>query len=124
MSQTTLEELVKLLLPEGLLDYFDVTKIHTDSKEIWIYLEELNLIPQEYTNQKLVSKGFLPESSIQDFPMRGKPVLLFVKRRRWLNTDTGELVSRNWNLVAEGTRMTQEFASFLKAISRYRPYKL
>ena len=124
MSQTTLEELVKLLLPEGLVDYFDVTKIHTDSKEIWIYLEELNILPQEYTNQKLVSKGFLPESSIQDFPLRGKPVVLFIKRRRWLNTDTGELVSRNWNLVAEGTRMTQEFASFLKAISRYRPYKL
>jgi len=66
----------------------------------------------------------LPESSIQDFPLRGKPVTLFVKRRRWLNTATGELVTRNWNMVAEGTRMTQEFASFLKELPRYRSGKL
>lgn len=124
MSQNALESLVRLLLPEGIFDYFDVTHIHQDQSEIWIYLEENNTIPEEYKNQKLVSKGFMPESSIQDFPVRGKPVTLFVKRRRWLNTTTDELVTRNWNLVAEGTRMTSEFASFLKEISRYRPNKL
>jgi hypothetical protein len=119
MSQS-LEALVRLILPEGILDYFEVTNIHQEPKEIWIYLEETNTIPVEYTNDKLVSKGFLPESSIQDFPVRGKAVYLFVKRRRWHNTTTGQIVTRNWDLVCEGTRMTTEFASFLKALSRYR----
>jgi len=123
MSQSQ-ESLLRLLLPEGLLDYFEVTNIHHDSKEIWIYLEELNIIPIEYSSDKLISKGYLPESSIQDFPLRGKAVLLLVKRRRWLNTSSGQLVTRNWTLVAEGTRMTKEFASFLKELSRYRPGKL
>jgi hypothetical protein len=123
MSQSH-ESLLRLLLPEGLLDYFEVTKIHHDAKEIWIYLEELNTIPNEYSNDKLISKGFLPESSIQDFPLRGKAVLLFVKRRRWLNTTDGQLVTRNWDMVAKGTRMTLEFASFLKELSRYRAGKL
>jgi hypothetical protein len=119
MSQS-LELLVRLLLPEGVLDYFEVTHINHDQKEIWIYLEELNVIPGEYANDKLLSKGFLPESSIQDFPLRGKAVYLFIKRRRWLNVSSGQMVTRNWDLVCEGTRMTTEFASFLKELSRYR----
>lgn len=120
MEPSPKELLIQLLLPEGLLEYFEVTRINHDSKEIWIYIEELNKIPSEYSSDKLISKGFLPESSIQDFPMRGKAVYLFVKRRRWLNTNTGQIVTRNWDLVSEGTRLTKEFAAFLKELSRYR----
>nr|MDQ8213604.1 transposase [Mariniflexile sp. KMM 9835] len=29
------------------------------------------------------------------------------------------IIKRDWNLVAQGTRMTSEFAAFLKDISRY-----
>jgi hypothetical protein len=122
MSQEPLESLVRLLLPEGILAYFDVTGIHHDKEEIWIQLEELNVIPEEYKDVRIISKGFLPESSIQDFPLRGKAVYLHIKRRKWLNTSTGEYVTRNWDLVSEGTRMTKEFASFLKAISRFRTH--
>lgn len=122
MSQEPLESLVRLLLPEGILEYFDITQIHHDKEEIWIQLEELNVIPEEYKNDTLLSKGFLPETSIQDFPLRGKAVYLHIKRRKWLNTSTGEYVTRNWDLVSEGTRMTKEFASFLKELSRYRTH--
>lgn len=118
MEQVTQIELVKLLLPEGLLNYFEVTKIKTINHEIWIYIEELNAPPIEFSNYKLLSKGFLPEICIQDFPLRGKKVLLYIKRRRWLNTETNEIVLRDWNLVQTGTRITTEFASFLKEISR------
>ena len=38
-----------------------------------------------------------------------------LKRRKWLNTGTGKIVSRDWDVVAEGTKMAQEFAFFLKA---------
>ena len=37
-----------LLLPEGTLDYFDVINVVEDSTQIVIYLEEKNLIPEEY----------------------------------------------------------------------------
>lgn len=121
MSQ---EELLQLLLPEGILEYFAVTRIYQDHKEIWIYLEELNVTPIEYAQEQLISKGFMEESSMQDFPIRGKAVRLFVKRRRWYNNSTGQYVTRNWDMVAEGTRMTKEFAAFLKAILGYNPGKL
>ncbi|WP_421497925.1 ISAon1 family transposase N-terminal region protein [Flavobacterium columnare] len=43
---------------------------------------------------------------------------LHIKRRRWTNKNTGEIVKRDWNLVVKETRMTQKFASFLKEINR------
>jgi len=54
--------------------------------------------------------------TIQDFPLRGKACFLKVKRRRWLNEDTGEIVMRDWDIVAKGTRMTRDFAIFLKGL--------
>jgi transposase len=37
-----------------------------------------------------------------------------VKRRKWQNLNTKKIVFRDWNLVADGTKMTTEFAFFLK----------
>jgi hypothetical protein len=42
---------------------------------------------------------------------------IYIKRRRWTNKTTGEIIKRDWLLVAKGTRMTQEFAAF-KEINR------
>ncbi len=45
-----------------------------------LYLEEKNISPQEYEKQRLESKDFLPELSIQDFPNHSQKVALRVKR--------------------------------------------
>ena len=108
------KDFLRLLLPDGLLDYFKVTSVKLKDKEYHIYLEELNIHPEHLQGSKLTSKGFYDEVTIQDFPLRGKPCYLKVKRRKWLNEDTGQNVSRDWNIVANGTRMTEEFALFLK----------
>ncbi|WP_025069287.1 ISAon1 family transposase N-terminal region protein, partial [Bacteroides gallinarum] len=61
-------------------------------------------------------KGFYAPVVVQDFPVRGKHLFLNIRRRRWILKDEGRYVSRNWKLVAEGSRMTHEFASFLKEL--------
>ena len=101
-----------LLLPTGMLEYFEITEVKENGNSVDIYLTELNIIPSEYKNDKLQSKGFYEEITINDFPIRGKRLLLHIKRRKWLNESTGDIVNRDWELVAKGTRMTQEFASF------------
>lgn len=111
--------LLPMIIPEGVSDYFVLSGHRKDTTGIHIYLEELNAIPFEYQNNKLLSKGFFDEVILQDFPIRGQEVYLHVKRRRWLNQDTGLVVFRDWSLVAKGTRITEDFAAFLKAISRY-----
>ena len=111
--------LLDLIIPEGVSDYFKLSSYSKDSTSIHIYLEEINSTPIEYASNKLQSKGFYDEITLQDFPMRGLDVFLHVKRRRWLNLDINKVVYHNWDLVAKGTRITKDFASFLKEVSRY-----
>jgi hypothetical protein len=96
--------LISLLLPEGILDYFDLIKV------------EKNLAPEGYQKSELESKGLLPETRIQDFPIRGQKVALCVKRRRWTVLKTGKIITRDWDIVIKGTRMTTEFGLFLKGL--------
>ncbi|CAM4343665.1 transposase [Gillisia hiemivivida] len=116
MSSDSLLSLANLLLPEILVTYFDLTKHKIKDEELHFYFTELNEIPDMYSGAKLHSKGFFPEATIQDFPIRGKNVFLHITRRRWLDEDSGKAVSRDWQLVAKGTRITSEFAAFLKEI--------
>lgn len=106
----------RLLLPEGTLDYFNISAVKESSSEIVIYLEEKNELPGEYSTVKVESKGFYDPVVVRDFPIRGKNLFLNIRRRRWILKDEGRYVSRNWKLVAEGSRMTHEFASFLKEL--------
>lgn len=111
--------LLKLIFPESIEEHFEMSDAKKEGDVIHIYLKELNTIPTEYSSNKLISKGFFDEITIQDFPIRGFKVFLHVTRRRWLNEDTGKVVYRNWDLVAQGTRITKDFAAFLKEFSRY-----
>lgn len=112
-------DLLKLLLPEFLVEHFDITKAEQQDAELHIFFEEKNSIPQEFSDRLLESKGFLPAITIDDYPLRGKIVKLHVKRRRWTDKSSGEILQRDWQVVCKGTRMTQDFAGFLKKISRY-----
>jgi hypothetical protein len=111
-----LKELIKLLLPRELFDYFKVIDIENLEKEVHIYLDELNMPPNKFKEKKLSSKGFHSESIVQDFPIRDKATYLHIRRRRWIIDSSGEIVSRDWNSVAKGTHMTKDFAIFLKGI--------
>jgi hypothetical protein len=114
-------DLVKYILPEDLFLYFCLCSVEETGKELHFYLDELNIFPEEYSGEDMESKGFHQEIVIKDFPLREKSLYLHVRRRRWLNKTTGKVVSRDWNLVAEGTHYTQGFASFLKELVGYLP---
>lgn len=109
-------DLAKLLLPEGITIYFAITLIREELEKIHLYLEEKNILPQEYKTEPAMSKGFLDEVIIEDFPLRGKEVLLHVKRRKWKLKKSNKYIRRDWKLTAKGLKMTVEFADFLKGI--------
>ena len=104
----------RLLLPEGTLDYFALVDVKESVNEIVIYLEEKNLVPEQYAGEGTESKGFYDPVVVQDFPLRGKKVYLNIRRRRWILKKSNEYICRNWRMLAEGTRMTQYFAFFFK----------
>lgn len=112
-------ELLKLLLPEYLISYFEIVRFEEKDKLLHIYFEEKSTVPKEFSSLHLQSKGFHDEITVDDFPLRGKSVKLHIKRRRWTDVKYGKILQRDWNLIAKGTRMTQDFAEFLKKICRY-----
>ena len=107
-------QLIELMLPKGLWEYFELIKVTQSPNGLHIYLEELNQPPVEYNDRKLHSKGFLPEVRVQDFPIRENKVTLVIKRRRWEDPQTNEIITRDWNVVSDGARITKEFGLFLK----------
>lgn len=120
--------LLEVILPQGILDYFDIIDFkqgdsgqYVYNKTLTIFLEEKNLIPEEYKNQRFKSSGFMEPRLINDCPIRSMLVTLSVKRRRWDVEIDGQMkkVSRDWTIVAQGTRMSAEYAAFLKEISRH-----
>jgi hypothetical protein len=122
-QESQYRELIRLILPEELFDYFEVINLIVEDRAVHVYLDEIDNKPIAYSNEKLTSKGFHPEAVIQDFPIRKKAVFLHVRRRRWLVESTGELVSKAWDLTAEGTRYTKSFADFLKGLFGQLPNK-
>ena len=79
--QDSYSELIKLLLPEIILDYFEVTSYEKGEEIFHLYLKELNSIPKEYRQYKLSSKGFFNEIAVQDFTIRGHQTYLHITRR-------------------------------------------
>ena len=108
--------LVQLLLPPELFSYFEIVRIESVEKEVHVHLDELNIKPSSYEKEKLISKGFHEAAIINDFPLRDKAMFLHVRRRRWLVESSGQVISRDWDAVAKGTRLTNGFATFLKGI--------
>lgn len=112
-------DLLKFVLPELLITHFDLADNKIKDKVLHLYFEEKRDVPQEFSSSMIIAHGFHKETTVQDFPLRGKTVYLHIKRRRWLDRNTKQVVQRDWELVAQGTRMTVEFAAFLKALSKY-----
>ena len=106
-------------LPSGLLDIFDITSFEEQEKTFSIHLQEKNNLPSGFNPSEYESKGFYEVKKIQDFPIRGKAVYLYIKRRRWRRKDTGEVIHRDFSLIATGTKLTQELADFLKYASQH-----
>lgn len=128
MNEDLNKSLIALMLPDGILDYFDLVSFTQEdsgqyvyNKKITFFLEEKSIIPEEYRNYKYKASGFMPARIIEDCPVRSSLVDLRVKRRRWDVEIAGKWkkVSRNWKEVQDSTRMSKEYADFLKEISRY-----
>lgn len=101
-----------------LVDLFELGEVSTNKMFFEIHLEEKNELPVGFSSAEYESKGFLPSSTIQDFPIRGKAVYLVIRRRRWRHKQTRKEITNNYSHVAEGSRLTQELSAFLKATGR------
>lgn len=111
------QEILKYILPEEMLEYFELVTIERSHEQLQFFLDEKNEKPPELSSMMLESKGFTPVFNLYDFPIRNHKVILKVRRRKWKDTATGKTYTRQWDLKHEGTSYTKEFALFLKKMS-------
>ena len=118
-----IEILLRHLLPEELFEYFDLVSIkETKEQKLNLYLDEKKVFPSEHKDKSLISYGFDEPVKVQDFPLRKKSVYLIVRRRKWQEKGTGKIYSRSWDITAEGSSYSKEFADFLKELHRQFPH--
>jgi len=112
-----LRELAELILPKGILEYFEYIGYERVDKEITISLVEKNIVPQlpsQYRDRRIRQKGF-KQISINDFPIRGKKVRLLLRRRVWQIEGESELYKKEIpSQIFPGTKLSKDFADFLK----------
>ncbi len=110
------EDVLRIFLPSFLFDYFELEKISEEDTGLHVYLGEKKSIAAHTGG--LISHGFTDYSIIQDFPIKGNAVYLHLRRRKWLNQSTSEIISRKLDITYEGTRLTKDFVAFLKDTNR------
>jgi len=94
--------ILKSFLPEFILDYYtivdfkEIGNVSTKQMEFELYLDEKNCIHQDVDSEEYESKGFLPPSRVQDFPIRGRALYLVIRRRRWRHKGTKSEINRRY----------------------------
>ena len=110
------EELLRAILPDVLIDNFDIDRFEktADRFDIWLDEKKVQMRDDKYNNS-VISYGFGDYHTIRDFPIRGRAAYLHVRKRKWLDKDSGEIFSYDWDVSEfDGTRLNAEFVAFLK----------
>ena len=114
--------LARYILPQEFEDHFELNDVSEEKVGaemlLHLYLEEKDEAPEG--REDLIPNGYYDEMRINDFPIRDHRTVLHIRRRRWKDKG-GKTVSKNWKLVAKGTRHSNEFAAFLKEFLGYIP---
>lgn len=126
------EHYLGFILPEGILDFFELVWMETmsltarEAKKEVAYTGILHIHLDERDNRTemqygLRPNGFTEPTTVSDFPIRDRRVELHIRRRRWLDPEGRSVILNIYPLVAEGTRYSVEFAELLKKKLGYDP---
>ena len=110
------DQLLRAILPEVLIDNFDIERFEKSDTRFDIWLDEKKeQLREDKYNKNIISYGFGDYRTIQDYPIRGRATYLHVRKRKWQDKATGEIFSYEWDVSEfDGTRLNAEFVAFLK----------
>lgn len=109
-------QMIWMCLPQGLEELFEIVDFKMTDQAYDIWLDEKKILSKEDRhNPNIVARGYTDPVVIQDYPMRGRPVYLHMRKNKWWDKLSGEVFSYNLELPnEEGTRLSAEFVAFLK----------
>lgn len=115
---------LSLLLPEGILEWFEATKIEekvNDSaktdlekrlypKMLHVYLDERH--SEEASEKGLRPNGYTEAVTVSDYPVRNRKLMLHVRRRRYQDRTGRNVLLNKYKASEDGTKMTVEYGIF------------
>jgi len=107
--------LYSLLVPQEILNSFEITSIEEKTEDLFIYLLEKDIcVPNSHGD--LVQNGYMNPVELNSFPIVGKRCFLRLTRRKWKarGSDGSASVTNTYDFALEGTKATKLFGSFLK----------
>lgn len=107
--------LYSLLVPQEILNSFDITTIEEKEEDLLIYLlEKDSCLPNN--DLDLVQNGYMNPVELNSFPIVGKRCFLRLTRRKWKlrGSDGSSSYTNTYDFALEGTKATKLFGSFLK----------
>jgi len=119
------KEILEIFFPSELIEYFSIKEheilgdVATNTDCLRIIFEEKNELPDGYNPDEYESKGFSRSKTIQDFPIRGRPVYIVLLKRRWRHKKTKKIIQRDFSFICQGAKFTSELSNFLKDTGRY-----
>ena len=70
-------------LPEGLDELFEMVKFEKTDQSYDIWLDEKKQLSDEDSrNPNIVARGYTDYAAVQDYPMRGRPVYLHMRKNK------------------------------------------
>ena len=79
-------QLLRAILPDVLIDNFDVAKFEKTDTRFDIWLDEKKVqMREDKKNSSVISHDFGEYHTIQDFPIRGRATYFHVRKRKWLD---------------------------------------
>lgn len=123
-EQIRIEQILRMVVPDDLVEYFNIKQIK-ENKEEWIMeLEEKEeFVPKELKGKEAVLNGFCNPIEIQSFPVKGKAFYIKIIRRKWKEKGKERGYSNDYDLHYKGMKATKEFGDFLKGSFRLTPTK-
>lgn len=108
--------LSRMMVPQDMLEFFDLTAVKELNSEWQLTLEEKKeLIPSELLDKSnVVLDGFCNPKTILSHGFSLKPVYLILRRRRWKVAGTDEHFSNEYGITDHPAKLTNEMAGFFK----------
>ncbi len=115
-EKRTLEE---MLVEKKWLENFEIEKLIEKGKEWGVVLKEKSgNIPKEAIGRDIIQKGYVNEVEVLHGSLRTMPLYIKFKRRRWRDKETGKDYINQYEFHPEGSKVSHEFAAYLKKITR------
>lgn len=119
-SSEAFTKLAEAFLPDGILKFFDVSDFSITASDIpfgevySVTLTEKSLLPalpDGVVASKYRFKGF-KSMNIEDFPIRGRKVVLTLKIRKYQIQGSTKIFSNSYNINPDSVKLTTDFAFF------------